>query len=464
MFVFSQWTFLIFFVFFEIGSLICAIANTSSIFIAGRVIAGLGASGIQNGSITIMAGSAPIEKRPALLGMMMGFCQIGLVAGPLIGGAFTEYSTWRWCFYINLPVGALTALCMIFVDIPDYRSHQETPPGKLTLAKLDLPGFAIFVPFAIMMLLGLQWGGSEYEWNSPTIIGLLSGSAGIFVIFCIWEYRAGYGAMIPFPVLRKREIWSSCLTCLVLFASVICTAYYLAIYFQSARNASPFQGGINMLPGILGQLISAVFAGSLINAVGYYLPFGLFGGVLATVGNGMLSSLVPDSPTALWAAAQVVAGFGRGTAFQVPYLATQVHAPAAHLSVAVAMLTFCQTFGTAIFLSISNALFNNKLRSALQDLVPFPDPDTIIHAGAGSVNTIVPPENLPQALLAFSRAYQSVMYLVVALSGLTVVFTFGMGWTNIKPKKPAQTEEDGNAKGDFEEEEVNKKEMEAKSG
>lgn len=164
-------------------------------------------------------------------------------------------------FYINLPVGALTAIFLGIVQVPDYRAQQEVHPGPLTLKKLDLPGFAIFVPFSIMMLLALQWGGNEHAWTSPMILGLLGGAVGNFLIFAAWEYKAGLGAMIPFPVLRKREIWSSCLTCLVLVASVICTAYYLAIYFQTARDASPFQGGIDMLPGILAQLLSAVFAG-----------------------------------------------------------------------------------------------------------------------------------------------------------------------------------------------------------
>lgn len=147
-------------------------------------------------------------------------------------------------------------------------------PGPLTLKKLDLPGFAIFVPFSIMMLLALQWGGNEHAWTSPMILGLLGGAVGVFIIFAAWEYRAGYGAMIPYPVLKKREIWSSCLTCLVLVASVICTAYYLAIYFQTARDASPFQGGIDMLPGILAQLLSAVFAGGFSTSIPF--PFSPF--------------------------------------------------------------------------------------------------------------------------------------------------------------------------------------------
>lgn len=164
-------------------------------------------------------------------------------------------------FYFNLPVGAVVALCLGFIKVPDYRAQQEVHPGPLTLKKLDLPGFAIFIPFSITMLLALQWGGNEHEWNSPTIIGLLVGAMANFAVFAAWEYRAGHGAMIPFPVLRIRQIWSSCLTVLVLVASVICTAYYLAIYFQTARDASPFQGGVNMVPGILAQLLSAVFAG-----------------------------------------------------------------------------------------------------------------------------------------------------------------------------------------------------------
>lgn len=160
--------------------------------------------------------------------------------------------------------------------------------------------------------------------------------------------------------------------------------------------------------------------------------------MLASVGNGLLSSLQPDSATVKWAAFQVVSGFGRGMAFQVPFLATQAHAPPQHLSVAIAMLTFCQTFGTAIFLSISNALFNNKLRAELPTLVPTVNTEDIIHAGAAGVKDVVPPESLPGALLAYTRSYQTVMYLVVALSSVAVIFSLGMGWTDIRPKKPAQ--------------------------
>lgn len=163
--------------------------------------------------------------------------------------------------------------------------------------------------------------------------------------------------------------------------------------------------------------------------------------MLATVGNGLLSSLQTDTSTVKWAAFQIISGLGRGMAFQVPYLATQAHAPPAQLSVAIAMLTFCQTFGTAIFLSISNALFNNKLRDELHTLLPALNAEDIIAAGAAGVKDAVPAESLHTALVAYTVSYQTVMYLVVALSGFAVISSLGMGWTDIRPKKPIVEEE-----------------------
>lgn len=197
----TKWTFLAFLFTFELGSLICAIASSSKIFIVGRAVAGLGSSGIQNGSFAIVATAAPLERRPFLIGIIMGVYQLGLVGGPLIGGALSQFTTWRWCFYINLLIGAITTILVLLAHNPE---RVEKPRSKIS--NFDLPGLVIFALFAIMLLLGLEWGGSRYPWKSAIIIGLLCGGVGMLIPFFIWEHYVGENAIIPLQTIRKRHL------------------------------------------------------------------------------------------------------------------------------------------------------------------------------------------------------------------------------------------------------------------
>jgi nitrate/nitrite transporter NarK len=143
---------------------------------------------------------------------------------------------------------------------------QKSSPDKSTLtfilSKLDAPGFVLFAPFSTMLLMALQWGGTEYPWNSPTIIGLFCGAAGTFILFLAWEYRTNE-AMLPFSLLKRRIVWSSCLTVAFFFGSSLIFSYYLPIYFQAVRNVSPALSGVYILPSILTQILMSVVSGVL---------------------------------------------------------------------------------------------------------------------------------------------------------------------------------------------------------
>jgi MFS family permease len=222
--------------------------------------------------------------------------QLGLVLGPLIGGALTEYTTWRWCksavsfvvctiscllsylpylislalttillgFYINLPVGGMVAILLVFTHVPD---QTIKPKGRSVLRtiqeNLDLTGFVLFAPAAIQFLLALQYGGNQYAWNSVTVIGLFCGAGGTFIVFLAWEYHKGDAAMIPFSMVGKRAVWSSCLVMLFLMSMMFCASYYLPIYFQAVKGVSPMTSGVYLLPSILSQLLMAVVSGAL---------------------------------------------------------------------------------------------------------------------------------------------------------------------------------------------------------
>jgi Fungal trichothecene efflux pump (TRI12) len=168
-------------------------------------------------------------------------------------------------FYINLPVGAVSAILLFVIHIPDRlgKSRRAKPSILETLSKLDIGGFVLFAPCAIMFLMALQWGGTKYAWNSATVIGLLCGAGGLFIVFTAWEYRLGDKAMIPPSMLGKRVVWSSCLVTAFFFGGLLIFSYYLPIYFQSVKGTSPSSSGVYILPGILSQMLMAVISGIL---------------------------------------------------------------------------------------------------------------------------------------------------------------------------------------------------------
>ena len=230
--------------------------------IVGRAVAGLGSSGLINGAFTIIAACVPLAKRPIYLGMMMSIGQLGIAFGPLIGGALTQYTTWRWCFYINLPIGGVTAALLLLIKIPDRTAeNKDIPLLTILRERLDLLGFAIFAPAAIQFLLALQWGGTKYRWDSSIVIGLFCGAAGTICCFLAWEYKRGDAAMIPFSMMRKRIVWCSCLVNFFFMGGMLSMSFYLPIYFQAVKGVSPTMSGVYLLPSILSQMLLAGLSG-----------------------------------------------------------------------------------------------------------------------------------------------------------------------------------------------------------
>lgn len=175
-------------------------------------------------------------------------------------------------FYINLPIGGLVIIAIFFSRIPDRVVKPAVKPTIFsTLSTLDIPGFLLFAPTSVMFLLALEWGGTEYPWNSATIIGLFCGSAGMLAVFLAWEYKQGDSAMVPFSMVRKRVVYTASLSLFFFFGSLLLTSYYLSIYFQGVKGVTPMLSGVYLLPGILSQMVAAISSGILGTSLGPFL-------------------------------------------------------------------------------------------------------------------------------------------------------------------------------------------------
>jgi hypothetical protein len=370
------------------------------------------------------------------MGFMMALSQFGILLGPLIGGALTEYATWRWCFYINLPVGAAVSVALFFSPVP--AGPEKTESKKVNtgnfLQSLDLVGFALFAPAIIQLLLALQWGGTKYAWNDSTIIGLFCGGAATLLVFLTWEYFKGDDALIPFSVVRVRIFWSSCLTCFFQFGSMLCLNFYLPIWFQAVKGVSPASSGVDLLPSIISQMLFAIVSGIAVRKVGYFLPFSIACGCLTAISTGLLSTLVPNTSTAKWIGYQIIGGAGRGMGMQMPIIAIQNLIPKSQSAVAMSLLIFSQFFGGALFSAFAQTIFNIGLERALKEYAPGVSAGTILAAGATGIRSLVGKELLPLVLMAYNQAVGHVFYLAVGAAAAATIACLGMGWHNINKK------------------------------
>lgn len=221
---------------FEIGSLICAIAPSSTILIVGRAIAGAGGGGVGTGSFLLIAHSVPVHKRSILVGLVGIVYGLGSIAGLLVGGALTDNPnlTWRWCFYINLPLGGFAiAVIFFFLTLPSSNEGDKIS-FREQLRQMDLPGTFLIMPGVVCLLLALQWGGTTYPWQNGRIIALLVLACLLLIGFVIVQVFSGERATVPARVFLQRNIWSS-----ALFCSCVSASFFIMLYY--VRHAYLFQ-------------------------------------------------------------------------------------------------------------------------------------------------------------------------------------------------------------------------------
>ncbi|KAK4244981.1 major facilitator superfamily domain-containing protein [Corynascus novoguineensis] len=430
----QKWCFIGFLALFELGSLLCGVSTSSTMLIIGRSVAGMAVAGLQNGSLSIVASAAPLEQRA---GMFTFSSQLGLVAGPLVGGALTSYTTWRWAFYINLPVGALLLPGLLWLRIPKTKrlASDKRSRRQIVFADVDIVGFALLSGFAVQLLLALQWGGSLYSWSSSRIIGLLCGSGATLAAFASWAWFRGDKAILPVSLMRQTVVWTCTVTFGLLTASMFTIAYYLPTYFQAVKGLSAILSGVNTLPNILAQIITLIFLSYLVKKLGYLIPWLVASSVITSISSGLLTTLKVDTLPGKWIGYQIMFGAGYAMGLQMPILAVQQSIPPNIVPIAISLLIFAQMLLSSVCVAVGGAILNNSLRSLLRQDVPSVDPEIVIRAGAANIrNVIHDPEILQQILVAFATSVSRILYISTAAAAATLMFAWGLGWKDIRRK------------------------------
>jgi EmrB/QacA subfamily drug resistance transporter len=422
-------------VIFLVGSMLSGLAQNMAELIAFRAVQGIGAGGLMVGAQAIIGDVVPARQRGRYMGYFGAVFGLTSVAGPLLGGLFTQHLSWRWIFYINVPIGIVALFVIAAVlHIPAHRVHHT----------IDWVGISLLSAAVTVIILMTTWAGSQYRWGSPVIIGMGLLGAALVLAFC-WVETTVSEPIIPLKLFRNRTFSAASGVGFIIGFAMFGAIVYLPLYLQTVHGASPTASGLELLPLVAGMLCTFIVSGRLVTRTGRYKVFPIVGSAVLTGGLALLSRLGPHTTFTMAAVYMFVVGLGIGLVMQVLVVAVQNAVPYSQLGVATSTATFFRTIGGAFGVSALGAVFDSRLLSSLSS-----------HASAAQLrlfsggNVTANPaqiNHLPTAqkmvfIDAFSHALQAVFLVAVPFA----VLAFVLSW--IMKEIPLRTTTQGSASVD----------------
>ncbi|GAA3773996.1 MDR family MFS transporter [Microbacterium kribbense] len=350
---------------FILGSIIGGWAQDMPWLIAGRAVQGLGGGGLMILSQAIIADVVPARERGKYMGIMGGVFAISSVAGPLLGGYFTDVIGWRWGLWMNIPLGILAIVAAVaFLHLPAHPRRE---------VKLDVFGIALLALASTGIVLVSTWGGHDapngYAWDSPQIIGLIAGTAIAAIAFVFVELRVAEPVM-PMHLFRKLNFNLMTAAGLAIGVAMFGTLAYIPTYLQMVTGANATQSGLLMIPMMGTVLVSSIISGALVSRTGRYKWAPISGTLVTAAGMVLLSTMTPALPVWLMCVYLGVMGLGLGLCMQIFVLVVQNTFPASQVGVATATNNYFRQIGASLGAAVVGSLFTTRLLSLLSDRMP----------------------------------------------------------------------------------------------
>lgn len=337
--------------------------------------------------------------------------------------------------YINLPIGAVAfAVITSFFHSPPRKAEAKVS-WKERANQFDIYGTSVFLPAIICLLLALQWGGSTYAWGSGRIIALFVVFGILVAIFIAIQFWKGDFATVPIRIIKQRSIAGASWFGFCLGGAFFILMYWIPVWFQAIKGTSATKSGINTLPLVISLVICNIISGVGTTKLGYYTPFFYISTVVMAVGAGLLTTWTTSTGHSMWIGYQVIFGFGVGFGMQQALICAQTVLPIHDVPVGTALMIFFQTMGGAIFLSVAQNIFTNKLLTGVIATVPDIDPSIVVHSGATDLKKNIPPQFLAAVQTAYNHALTQTWYVSVALACVTVFGIVWIEWKSVKGKK-----------------------------